>query len=218
MRDVLMLTQRKQLAFAEAHIQVPLSAPQELAKAALIEQGVSENKAVELVRKFEPFALMDRAEYVASQVNSDRKGSIKNPAGYLISFIEGEQKIPSSFQTRRQKGVAEKHRQETEAAREVENSRCLAQMQIEEEYQNWCLSQAEELITRQFNDEVISQKLREISTQLRKEKRMSEMLDFMKPDARRAELMKFLRKEVLKELSLPSLDEWRSTNVQGDLF
>jgi len=56
MKDVLVLTQRKQLAFAAGQIDVALSEPRALARTALIGQGVSETKATELVRRLEPDA------------------------------------------------------------------------------------------------------------------------------------------------------------------
>jgi hypothetical protein len=47
---------------------------------------------------------------------------------------------------------------------------------------------------------------------------MAAMLDRMAPEVRRTELMRALRREVLKELSLSSFEEWRSMNQQGKLF
>ncbi|RXH54061.1 hypothetical protein [Granulicella sibirica] len=85
MKDVLVLTQRKQLAFAAAANDVPLSDSRELTRVARVENGVSEAKAAELARKLEPIGLLERVEYVAYQIESDSRGSIKNPAGYLIS-------------------------------------------------------------------------------------------------------------------------------------
>jgi hypothetical protein len=218
MKEVLMMTQRKQLAFAAEHREIPLSESRELARAALIEQGVSQPKAAELARKLEPLAMLDRIEYVAFQIQSDNKNSFNNPAGYLISFVEGEQQIPPSFQTKRQMQANEKCHLEQERVREVENDRLLARMQLQQEYDKWSSAQADEVIAHQFEGELLSKQLKEISNQLRKDERMAAMLDRMQPQFRSTELMRYLRKEVLKELSLPSLEEWISTNPQGDLF
>ena len=218
MKDVLLMTQRKQLAFAAAQTAPALSESRELAKVALIEQGVSQPKAEELARNFEPLALLDRVEYVTFQIQSDRKSSIKNPAGYLISFVEGEQPVPPTFQTKRQRQAAEKRRLDLEAMQAEENARSLAQMQLQEEYEKWRSAEADAVIAHQFEGELLTKRLNEISNQLREDKRMAAMFARMAPEVRRTELMRALRSEVLKELSLPSLEEWRSTNPQGDLF
>jgi hypothetical protein len=218
MKDVLVLTQRKQLAFAAAHIDVPLSDSRELARVALVENGVSETKAAELARKLEPLALMDRIEYVTFQIQSDRKGAIKNPAGFLITFLEGEQQIPASFRTRRQTHAEQRLRLEKEAQKAAESARSLARMHLEEEYNRWCVKQAEEVIEREYQGDSLAVRLRAISSQLRKDPAISATLERMSPNARRAELLRRLNKEVCRELSLPSIEEWQLSNPQGDLF
>lgn len=218
-KQVLLATKRKQLASAVAPSAHTLSESRELARVALIEQGVSEPKAGELARKLEPLSLLERVEYVKFQIQSDRKNSIKNPAGYLISFVEGEQQIPPTFQTKRQTQAAEEYRLELEAMRVEENDRELVQMQLAEEYKKWQSAEADEVIARQFEGKLLTKRLMELSNQLRGEnKTLAAMLDRMAPELRHAELMRVLRREVLKELSLPSLEEWKSTNPQGDLF
>ena len=218
MKDVLVMTQRKQLAFAASHLDAPLSDSRELARLALVEHGVSEAKAAELARKLEPNSLLERVEFVATQIAEDRKGSIKNPAGYLITFVEGEQHVPSSFKTRNQKHLEEKRRLEREAERAAEDHRSLAKMQIEEEYKKWALAEADVLISHTYTPAQLEEKLRLISNRLRKDRLFATSLDRMSAEGRRAELVRCLQKEVVKEMALPSLEEWRSANPQGDLF
>ena len=121
MKDVLIITQRRQLAFAAAH-EVPLTEARELARASLIEHGVNPSKAAELARKFEPLSLLDRVEYVAAQVQADRSGNIKNPAGFLISFVEGEQQLPATFKTKRQRQGEDRRRRDEETSRRAEDA------------------------------------------------------------------------------------------------
>ena len=218
MREVLLLTQRKQLAFAAAHTDPPLSESREVAKAALIEQGVSQAKATELVRRFEPDTLLHRVEYVASQVQADHRKAIKNPAGYLISFVEGEQTVPATFKTKRQRQADERRRLEEEAFQAVEISQSVAEMQHRQEYENWSLAEAEAVINDRFPGESLPRRLRELSSQLRKNENAAAMLDRMSSEIRRAELMRVLKKEIVSELALPSFEEWKGTHRQGDLF
>ena len=130
LKEVLLLTQRKQLAFATAHLEPSLSLEQEAVRANLIERGVSPVKANELVKKIESSVLQDRLDYAAFQVDSDRKGSIKNPAGYFISFIESDQALPRGFQTRSQLQAVAKRQAEQELSRTEESARTFARMQL----------------------------------------------------------------------------------------
>ena len=218
MKEVLSLTQRRQLAFATTIADAPLSEPCELAKSALVEQGVSPVKAAELVSKCEPHGLLDRIEYVACQIEGDRTKKIKNPPGYLISFIEGEQQIPTSFKTKRQRQIEDKRRLELENERSAESARQFADMQLKEEYREWCIAQAEEVITKQLEGDLLSRRLRDLSSQLRKNPNYAPMLDRLSPNLRRVELMRALKQEIVKELTLPSLEEWAEANPQGALF
>lgn len=218
MKEVLVMTQRKQLAFAAAHVEVPLSESRMLARTALVEHGVSPVKAAELARKMEPAALLDRVEYVAAQIAADRKGSIKNPAGYLITFLEGEQQVPATFKTRRQAQTDEKRRSDESARLDAEHVASLEQMRLEKEYERWIAAEADAVIAERFAGEKLTQKLKGISSQLRENVQIATALDRMTPAVRRGELVRSLRKEVLAELNLPSLEEWRGANLQRDLF
>lgn len=218
MKDVLVLTQRKQLAFAAARTELPLSESRELAKAALVEQGVSQSKALELVKKYEPHTLLDRVEYVAAQVLEDHRRTIKNPAGYLISFVEGEQTVPPSFRTRRQRQADEKLRKEEETVHSLETSRSLMELQARQEYESWCMAEAETVMTERFPSETLSKRLRELSSQLRKNATAAATLDRLSPEVRREELVRVLKKEIAAESMLPSFEEWKVANPQGQLF
>ena len=218
MKDVLVITQRKQLAFAAAHVDIPLSESREAARQALVEHGVADSKAAELARRFEPGALLDRVEFVASQIADDRKGSIKNPAGYLITFVEGESRIPSSFQTSRQVKLDETRRSVRNEERAAEDARSLSEMHLQEEYERWSVGEADSLISRTYSERELDTKLKQISSRLRKDPALATALDRLTVDARRVQLLRALRKEVVKELALPSIEEWKLAQIQGDLF
>ncbi|MGI4828816.1 MAG: replication initiator protein A, partial [Janthinobacterium lividum] len=216
LKEVLTLTQRKQLAFAAAYVEpLPLSDAREQARTQLVEHGVSPAKAAELARKLDVQALLDRIEYVSSQVACDRKGNIKNPAGYLIRFAEDEQPIPSTFLSSRQRRVEERRRQEADVEHPVETVETLAEMQLQEEYERWCRTETDEHIRSTFPEVMLARRMREISSRVRKDGVAAASLDRMRPEARRAELMRVLRGEVRKELMLPTLAEWVEANPQG---
>lgn len=218
MKEVLVLTQRKQLAFAAAHVEAPLSKPRELAQAGLVERGIGQTKAVELAREFDPQCVLDSIEYVEFQLESDHKSKIKNPAGYLISFVEGGQKIPSTFKTRRQRQADEKSRLDLDAARARENAQAFHLMKCRHEYDMWCASQAAAVIEERVDRDSLSLRLREISSQLRKDKDTARRLDNMSVDDRQSQVMGLLKKEIAREICLPSFEEWLTANPQRGLF
>lgn len=218
MKEVLVLTQRKQLAFAAAHVEAPLSELREQAKAALIEQGISQTKSAELVRQYDPHSLLEQIEYVAFQIGADQKKNIKNPTGYLISFVEGEQTIPASYKTRAQGQAEERLRVETRAAKTAQNDHSLRLMHRQAEYEKWCFAEADIVIADRFVGDSLSKQLSDVSSRLRKDRSIAAMLDRMTVEVRRAELMRQLRREVSRELSLPSMEEWQRDHPQGDLF
>jgi hypothetical protein len=217
-KEILEMTQRKQLAFASEQMGETLALDQQEAKAAMIALGLSEAKAGELARKHDSAFLLDRIDYVTHQVESSRVGSFKNPPGYFISFVEGQQKIPDNFLTRRRRQSLEKQRLEQDAARQDESLRTLQEMEAQEDYEAWRHSQAEDFISHNLSAEKLDKKLKEIASELRMNPTMAKTLNFMKPEARRSELMRYLRREIIGELELPSFEEWKGANVQPGLF
>jgi len=151
-------------------------------------------------------------------VSGDHKRTIKNPAGYLITFLEGDQSIPKSYKTKRERQAEEETRLKQEAARSAECSRSLADMQIREEYERWRSAQADAFIASRFSGEELSERLGEISNQLRKDKTMASMFEHMRADVRRDQLIRILKKELVGELCLPSIEDWQSSQSQSDLF
>jgi hypothetical protein len=210
MKDVLTMTQRRQLA-AAAQVEAPLSEPRERARVALIEQGVSQAKATELARTLDPAGILARVDYVAQQIAADRRHTIKNPAGYLITFVEGEQAIPAPFAAARTEAATHKPKPR-------ENADSLVEMQLQEEYEGWRVNQADEAIADRYPGEQLTKRLREISSRLRKDREAAAMLERLTPEQRRRELLRYLRRDVLKELLLESFEEWRQTHLQAALF
>ncbi len=218
LREVLINTQHKKMAYASAHHETLFPESREFARNALVENGVSETKATELARKLEPNALIDRIEYVAHQVSIDQKNLIKNPAGYLISFVEQEQKIPSTFLSRREKVAGQRRHAKQQEIEAAATASLIADCESEKVYEKWIFDQVNSFIDRNYEEERLDSRLRVINGQLRNDKTISVLLDRMPPQTRRAELMRILRKEVAVDLCLPSLEEWRSANPQVELL
>jgi hypothetical protein len=217
MNDMLLMTQRKQLA-AATNARPTFNAAQQQARKALVEQGIGQSKATELVMKLDPVVIQDRMEYVVQQLGLDHKKNIKNPAGFLISFLEGEQMVPETFVSSRQQLVKQELKATKEALRAQENARQTERMKLEALYDEWCLAEASVLIEQQFSEVELEVRLKQISSQLRKQKTMAAMLDRMTQEQRRRELLGYMKKEVLKEMQIRSIEDWQLSKPQGVLF
>ena len=218
MREVLLLTQRKQLAFDSGRLDLPLSESCKQAKATLTEWGVSPMKASELVKRFEPSMILDQTEYVAHQMLNDKRRSIANPPGYLISFIEGQQPIPRGFKTKRQRQEDAKALKAQESIQTAENIRSFAESRRRHEYAEWTDRAAEAAIGERFTSAALEKRLSEISTQLRSDRQLAQALDCMTADVRRTQLLRKLKRIVASELELPSFEEWSIAHPQAGLF
>ena len=218
MKEVLLMTQRKQQLAVATSGKPALTAAQQQARTALVEQGISQSKATELVQKLEPIVIQDRMEYVAQQIGLNTKKNIKNPAGYLIRFLEGYQEVPKSFVSSRERLVEEERKFGKEALEAQERACQTERMKLEALYDEWCLAEASLLIDQQFSEVKLDARLKQISSQLRKQKAMAAMLNRMTQEQRRRELLEYMKREVLKEMQLLSIDEWQANYPQGVLF
>src|SRR5579875_2693409 len=97
--DVIASTQRRQLEAGEVPRNL-LSDFEEEAKRALIKRGVAEEKAIELARSCDLAAIEDQLDYLDSEIARDAGRRLKNPAGFIIAFIENNKPIPASFETK----------------------------------------------------------------------------------------------------------------------
>ena len=89
---------------------------------------------------------------------------------------------------------------------------------MQDDYEQWLVAEASAHISNQFSDDTLRQRLKEISSRLRKDRRTNAALDRMTPEARKTEFLRVLRREVAGELGLPSLEDWKSVHPQCNLF
>ena len=97
-------------------------------------------------------------------------------------------------------------------------ARPVERLQMQVQYEEWCLQEAESWIGQNFSAREHEARLKGISSQLRKNEAMATLMDRMTPRQRKAELGRHLRKEVAKEMGLPGLEEWGRGQSQGKLF
>ena len=92
------------------------------------------------------------------------------------------------------------------------------EMQLREEYAKWQMDEVDAVISRELKGELLTKKLDETASQLRRDEYLNGKLNKMAPEIQRSMLMQALRKEILKELNLSPFEEWRKMNAQGGLF
>ena len=214
--DVIATTQRRQLSVLNDDPK--LTDAQEHVREALINRGVTEEKARTLCRGQEPSLLAEQIEYLDTEIARDAGRRIKNPAGFIIAFIEGGKAVPQTFEssTKREKRYEGLNAQRT---RLDEKAACeLAEMDLRERYESWCLESADEAIASMYSSAELEARLRALRTEVSKDRRLGSYLERLNAQERRRDLLRLLQKEVIEELFLPNFEEWALKNGQGKLF
>ena len=185
-----------------------LSPQDQRAVEALRRYGILEPKALRLVSSFGSDAVLDTVEYLAGQVLDGTRKKIENPAGLIIYSLENALPVPSTFtSSRRRLQVSETQlRQRTAEAQ---------QMTTELAYAEWLDAQRKRIVAERYSPEQLEKKLGELAGSLAAK---DERVRRMPTTARRDVAYRVLEKELLSEVVLPTMDEWRVTSEQTRLF
>jgi hypothetical protein len=210
---VMTLSRRKQLPEKNGHAP-ELSSPQQTAIDALLVQGILPAKAKALVMQHDPQLIVDQIEYAIAQVIADSKGrqKIGNPAGFIIYNIEQRVPVPSSFITSRKSRELNIRKQERDEKEGLE-------LRKQVRYEEWTENLVNAEINARYQGEDIKKKLREIIS--RRQKNDSEFKTLcarLTKEQLDNVALGLLRKDMKKDLSLPSYDEWCERTMQGELF
>ena len=208
---VISLSQKKQLG-DKSNGSVEFSAVQQLAIDALLEQGIIPAKAKALVQQYDPEQIVDQIEYAQTQIFSGPQGrqKIDNPAGFIIYNIEQGLPVPSTFLTSRKRKGLDAVREQRDLEMQHENS-----LQIR--YMEWKEGLFNAELAARYNESQLPRVLNEIIS-----KRMKTDLQFKRLAMNRMALEKtalsLLRKELLEDMMVPTYDEWKKEQRQGELF
>jgi hypothetical protein len=200
-KSVLAIARQKQLAESPGSTR-DLGQAQTAAAAALVEKGIAQAKARELVQQFEPAKILDYIEYTDSLSARDRKGKITNPPGLLIHSIENQIPFPASFLSSR------RIREEQEAAAQKadqDNRHRINQF----EYEEWCAAKIDEEVALRFPAVALIQEIKRIVAE-----RVRRDYPKMIPQHQEEIALQYLRRDLRDELILPSFDEWHEQTAQ----
>ncbi|AFL89345.1 Replication initiator protein A [Terriglobus roseus DSM 18391] len=214
--DVIATAQRRQLVSTANHTEL-VGAQSELSDA-LVSRGVAEDKAAAICRAHDPDVVKDQLEYLDSEIARDGGRRIKNPAGFIIAFIDGGKGVPLTFETTRKRDERRSLLTEQLASHEEQIGREIQELTLRERYESWRRTQADEVIERAYGQIDLDKKLRQIRVEVSKDRRIGIVLDRLTAEQCRRDLLRLLQKEIADELQLPTFDEWLRDNGQGVLF
>ena len=214
--DVIASTQRRQLEANDMPLKL-LSDFQEEAKQALVERGVAEEKAVELARSCDQSVFEDQLDYLDYEINRDAGRRLKNPAGFIIAFIENKKLIPPSFETKTKREARLRAAAQDDLLKDEALAIDVAQLELQQRYEDWCLEQAQKIIDALPSSE-LEMRLRELRSRFAKDRRLAPYLDRLASTDLRRELFRLLRREFAGELELPSFEAWSAESGQQELF
>lgn len=215
--DVIASTQRRQLEGAQFRSSLTNEA-EDVVKQALLDRGVGEEKAIELAQRRDPARVQDQLEYLDFEITRDSGCRLKNPAGFIIAFIEGNKAIPSTFEPKRKREARLKAGSEAQAKRDQELAQEVANLEMEQRYEDWRLERAQQVIEDSYSPAEVEAHLRRIRAEMSKDRRLASYFDRLSATDRRSQLLRHLQKQLADELPIPSFDEWMAENGQQTLF
>lgn len=210
--EVIATSCRRQMAASEDRIE--LTGPQQNLRAALVQRGIAEDKATMLARMQDHEVLREQIEYLDSEVARDGGRRIKNPAGFMIAYIESARPVPEGFQSSRVRHQrlldmqSQRQQMDEEAAAEIAGSA------LRRRYEEWQVKRADEAIGAMYTPVELDKRLQALRIDVSKDRRIGDFLDRLNADQRRRDLIRMLRKEVIAELDLPPFTEWARSQEQ----
>jgi hypothetical protein len=193
-----------------------LTGEQERVKAELISRGVLEDKASKLCASFPLEIVEDKMDYFDSVLSSDTSNRLKNPAGLLITLIEGKNSIPPTFETKSERLAREQRYREANRKKQTESENWARNEFAQMAYSAWRAQQAQKVINEQFPGTELEDQLVVVKKGISPSLRAS--IDRMPKPQRRECLLQQLTIEIAAELNLLSFDEWCKANPQAALF
>jgi hypothetical protein len=199
-KNVLAIARQKQLA--DSPRTADLGHDQITAAGALMEKGVAQAKARELVQHFDPAKILDYIEYTDSLSARDHKGKITNPPGLLIHSIENQIPFPASFLSSRR--IREEERGAAQKADQEKRQRI-----HQFEYEEWCAARIDEEVAVRFPAVALAQEIQRIVKE-----RVRRDYPKMIPQHQEEIALQYLRRDLRDELVLPPFDEWHEQTAQ----
>jgi hypothetical protein len=186
--------------------------------AALTQYGISSEKALSICKTRDVNLVRDQLEYLDAEIVKDGGRRIKNPAGFVINFIDKGGQLPGTFESNAARKLRLDSDEKQQKFREKEREADYRDLHLRSEYEAWRRSQADAVISDRYSPAALERRLQDLRTELSKDKRIAASINRMSPEQRRRDLIRQLQRKIAAELNLQSYEEWRGTNEQRVMF
>jgi hypothetical protein len=184
---------------------------------AMVERGVREDKARNLLMNLPPDQLMmDQIEWVDAEIarKAGTSGEIQNTAGFLIYVLQVNHPVPASFMTTRRRRLMEEAREQVEEARAQELRRELEQYEWKDRYDAFLSENTDAYIAANMPGELLKRRL---DAMRRKVMQTNAHAKGWPAQVIEEYSMRLLREELAMDLDLPTFDDFRR-QTQSQLF
>ncbi len=209
-------TQRRQLA-SNGNTPSLTQVQTEMVKV-LHQRGIDGQKAEVLSRLQDNETLLEQVEYLDAEIARDHGRRIKNPAGFIIAFIEGGKAVPHTFESSRKREERRAQLQESRFRADEESKKAQADGDLRSRYHDWCMERAGEAIEETYDQQQLGARLKTMRSEMSKDLKTARYFEHITPADRKEALLKVLKREIIRELSLPTFDDWAIEHGQGILF
>ena len=176
--------------------------------AMLRRHGVLPAKANQLIERFSAEIVIDTIEFLESQMQNSKRGTVENPAGLIVYSIENGLPVPAGFMTRSK-------RRQFEVLAKGERAHLEARTEAELAYGQWLESRKADGLRKRFNPVQLESKLSEIAAE---RARTDEAFRRVPLKNRRDVAERLLMRELSESLNLPCFEDWLRTHQQVRMF
>lgn len=176
---------------------------------ALVERGVREDKARNLLLNLPPDQLlMDQIEWADTEIERKAKtpGAIQNPAGFLIYVLQSNHSVPASFVSSRRRRLVEQASAQTEKDRAAAAERELQMYVWKERYENFVEAQTDAYIESNMPGETFKRRLAAMRRNVTQSNAMAKGWPQQVIDEYAVRL---LREDLARDMGLPTFEEYR---------
>jgi hypothetical protein len=173
---------------------------------ALLDHGVTPDKAVSLVQTFGSQRVSDVVEFQESQIYA-KNSRVQNPAGLIIFSLESNLPIPAKFVTSRiRKEIDERTNAEYEE-RQRESS-------LRVSYEEW----KEKRLSQAFEEKYPASVLPATLAAIIAGRKEDEYFKRVNHQQRLQLATQLIKKEIRDELNFPTFEDWSIGETQANLF
>jgi hypothetical protein len=184
----------------------PLGDSDMTAVKALLDHGVTPDKAVSLVQIYGSQRVSDVVDYQESQINA-KNSRVQNPAGLIIYSLESNLPIPARF-------VTSRIRKEIDERTNAEREGLQRESSLRVSYEEW----KDERLSRAFEEKYPPSVLPATLATIIAKRKEDDIFKRVNHQQRLDLATQLIKKEIRDELNFPSFEDWSAGQTQANLF